>query len=221
MTAIVLQLQQDALNRNIPVTDLLRKALVIAKKLKIDEFKTWIENELKGYDKDIELPDYRHVSGEARGWNPYQGWVQVIFSDPKRGETLSRTRSTQSIAEIERLILGGASDETFHMPFSQKIQRAICESIGLDTQITLFISNTSLIKIIETVRTIVLNWTLKLEEDGILGEGFSFTEKEQKGINTAHQVITNFYGPMQGTQIQHGNHNQAKMRTGFDADAIV
>jgi hypothetical protein len=49
MTSLVEELQRDALDSSVSVLDLLRKALVVATKLNIDEFKEWIELELKGY----------------------------------------------------------------------------------------------------------------------------------------------------------------------------
>lgn len=37
------------------------------------------------------------------------------------------------------------------------------------------VSHTAVVKIVDAVRTVVLNWALKLEEDGVVGEGMSFT----------------------------------------------
>jgi hypothetical protein len=55
---------------------------------------------------------------------------------------------------------------------------------------------------LDAVRTIILNWSLKLEEDGILGEGLVFTPKEKKAAENIPQNVTNFYGPVQSSQIQ-------------------
>lgn len=41
-------------------------------------------------------------------------------------------------------------------------------------------ARTQLMGITTKIRTIILNWSLRLEEDGILGEGLKFTEKEKK-----------------------------------------
>ena len=59
MTSLVEELQRDALDSSVSVLDLLRKALVVATKLNIDEFKEWIELELKGYSGQETVPDYR------------------------------------------------------------------------------------------------------------------------------------------------------------------
>ena len=39
MSGLVLELQRDALNKNVNVSDLLRKAMVVSKKLGINEMK--------------------------------------------------------------------------------------------------------------------------------------------------------------------------------------
>lgn len=59
MSAIVLELQQDALNPSVSALNLLRKALVVATKLNIEEFQQWIELELNGY-KGAPIPEYRN-----------------------------------------------------------------------------------------------------------------------------------------------------------------
>jgi AbiTii-like protein len=50
---------------------------------------------------------------------------------------------------------------------------------------------TALVGILETVRMVILNWTLKLEEDGILGEGLSFSssEKQTASEHTYNRVV--------------------------------
>jgi len=61
-----------------------------------------------------------------------------------------------------------------------------------------------IVGIIETVKTIILNWALKLEEDGILGQGMTFSSKEQeKATSSPASHVTNFYGPVGQSQIQH------------------
>ena len=50
-----------------PISDTLRRCLVIAFKLKNDTLKTWLEKELNGYENDDKLPDYRTARGVAKG----------------------------------------------------------------------------------------------------------------------------------------------------------
>jgi len=64
--SIVLELQKEALDRNCSVSDLLRRALVVAKKLKLAEFERWVGNELAGYKGPVnEVPEYRVLLGQV------------------------------------------------------------------------------------------------------------------------------------------------------------
>lgn len=64
------EIQNDILG-TADLSVILRKAKVLAYKLKNKEFKDWIENELNGYDDGDLLPSYRKLSTIAQGdfWN--------------------------------------------------------------------------------------------------------------------------------------------------------
>ena len=66
MKSLVLELQREAMNPNSSMSDVLRKAMVVATKLKVQDLKAWVETELKGYIKDQEIPSYRKVNGTLK-----------------------------------------------------------------------------------------------------------------------------------------------------------
>ena len=80
MSSLVQDLQREALNSSVPVSDLLRKASIVARKLHIRDFEGWIMLELKGYSEQDEVPGYRIISGQMRVWNPYRGHQPLIVS---------------------------------------------------------------------------------------------------------------------------------------------
>jgi len=205
MSSVVIELQRDALDRAVQVSDLLRKALVVARKLGLTEFHAWIDKELKGYSREDDVPEYRDVSGQIRAWNPYRGWIPVIINDVSLAELLSRRKCAQSIAELEHLVRDGKDDGVLHMPFPEETRRRLSHAMGFDTEVSLFTQRAALVGIVDAVRTVILNWALKLEEDGILGEGLSFTLKEREAAGRSAQNVTNFYGPVQSPQIQQGS----------------
>ncbi len=207
MSSVVLELQKDALDKAISITDLLRKALIVARKLKVSDFEQWVLKELNGYGDDGEVPEYRIVPGQVKAWNPYHGWKSVIFKSAERESILSKRACGQTIAEIESLIKDKSEVEGFHMPFPPEILRMLRKSIKTNTEITLFTQAFSLIKILDSVRTIVLNWSLKLEENGILGEDMSFSEHEKREVAKQSYNVTNFFGDVYGSQIQQGTEN--------------
>jgi len=79
MGGIILELQREALSKDANIESLLRKAYVIAKKLKLKEFEDWIQLEQNGYGSR-EVPEYRYVQGQIKARNPYYGWVSVVLS---------------------------------------------------------------------------------------------------------------------------------------------
>lgn len=79
MDSIVIELQRDALNRQIPVSDLFRKAYVVARKLGVSDFEKWAESELNGYEDMQHIPGYRQITGAVKAWNQYHGWQSVFF----------------------------------------------------------------------------------------------------------------------------------------------
>ena len=178
----LLELQRDALDRNVLITELLRKALVVARKLKIDDFEQWVSQELNGYGDSSTVPDYRMITGQVKVWNPYHGWQPMYFKNSEMESILSKRACGQTIAEIESLIKNETKYDSFQMPFSSEVLSKLRKGIKFNTEITLMTSSTSLVRILEAVRTIILNWSMKLEEDGILGDGMSFTEQEKNKV---------------------------------------
>lgn len=70
-----------------------------------------------------------------------------------------------------------------------------------------------------------MEWTLKLEEKGILGKNMTFNEKESETAKDIPQQINNYYGNViQGNvselQIVSGNSNTIAYNTASATDAI-
>ena len=146
--SIVLELQQEALDGNTRVSDLLRKALVVAKKLNISEFENWVKNELRGYKDASNVPKYRQVKGQPKGWNSYLGWQSIYFEDIETAKAISEHGNTQSIAEVENLAKSNNENSFLCMPYSHQRAKAICQAIGETTDVILAISRADVIKIV-------------------------------------------------------------------------
>ncbi|MEJ1392972.1 MAG: hypothetical protein RPU64_02050 [Candidatus Sedimenticola sp. (ex Thyasira tokunagai)] len=203
MKPVVIELQHDALNRDIPITDLCRKAYVVARKLRITEFEEWLKGELEGYSDNADIPEYREVTGEVRAWNPYHGWQPIYFEEANIAEAVSKRNNGQRIAEIENLLNSVAEKgSSLQIPFAPEQQNIICNAIGYQTQVTLMTTESGLVRVIDAVRNIILNWAIKLEEDGILGEGMTFSDDEKSKVVKHSYNVNNFYGEVTGSQIQ-------------------
>lgn len=203
MSSIILELQNEASNSNSSVSDLLRKAKIVAVKLGLDDFLKWIENELNGYDtkEESELPSYRIISGEAKAWNPYYGWRPILFSDIESQRLLSVRSINQKIGELDDL-MKSESEGPFFVDYNPEAKKAIREAIKSDTDIKFMVSKNSVAGILEGVRNIVLDWSLKLEKEGVMGEGMTFSKEEKEKVdNKDFRIgnIENFNGVIGGS----------------------
>ena len=159
-----------------------------------------------------DVPEYRKVYGEVKGWNPYRGWIAVIIDEPRISEKLSNTSIIQSIAEI--VALAGQSEGkhgTLQIPFPVATSLKLGKMVGFQTEFTLFIANTVPVRILDAVKNIIMNWSIKLEEDGILGDGLSFSQREKEVAERTSYHITNFYGTVQSSQIQQQTTNSSQV----------
>ena len=203
---LVAELQRDALDPSVNVADLLRKALVITTKLKLEESKSWINSELRGYTgNDLEnVPAYRKMPGQVKSCNPFHGWLPVIFQESNDlAESISQCVSNQSVGEIESLLSDhGLKDGTLQMPFSASQQASILRLFDQTVPITRFVSAAQVFGILEAVRNTILTWSLKLEDDGITGDGFSFSEDEQVIATSGQYNIQHFHGDVSNSQVQ-------------------
>lgn len=197
MKSIVIRLQEMASNEDISIKELLRKALIVAYKLNLDDFKGWIENEINGYGKNSEIPEYRNVTGEIKACNPYTGiWMPFIW--PNAPEGVYNRKINQRISEIEHNLKSAKG--ILVVPFSPDQQSILMKNFESPTPPYLIISRASLVGIIESVRNVILKWSLKLEKEGILGEEMVFSEEEQlRAANNQQIQIDNFYGILGNT----------------------
>jgi hypothetical protein len=95
------------------------------------------------------------------------------------------------------------------MQYPAEMKIKLMKSIGYDLEPSLHIDSSMIQRVIDSVRNILLEWSLKLEEDGILGEDISFSDKEIKTASQNTYTINN-YGNASNFQIQQGNENAAQ-----------
>jgi hypothetical protein len=201
MGALVLELQADALNRSVRASDLVRKALVVAVKLDLPDLKKWCDVELNGYTKEA-IPDYREVRGEVRAWNPYHGWIPVLVNDSEVMEMLQIRRVMNPLASIEHSVYN-KTESTIQMPYDANTLQLLASGFqgyaaGLIP--TLLISRNSLSNILDAARTVVLDWSLRLEREGILGEGMTFTRSERERAARITYNVGSFSGVIGNVQ---------------------
>lgn len=196
MDSLVLDLQRELLKSDSDVLSALRKAQVITSKLHLSDFGIWVKQELNGYKPEDDVPEYRKIRGMLKAHNPYRGWVSVQIPDEGIENSICTRVVIQSISELNQLIQSGSADSPLLMSFSGEYQvtlNRLCKSY-VDTEFSIIIGRNSLTAIIEAVKNCLLEWTLKLEEQGILGENMKFTVEETQSAKGISQQINNYYG---------------------------
>lgn len=224
MAGLVLELQRDALNSSIAVADLLRKALVVAKKLGLVEFEKWITFELNGYKRGDETPRYRKVSGEVRVFNPYNGLhiPFLVTEDPKFAAFISSRPVGDAIGRIEGAIKNKTTKGILALPFPKELEIRLMKSMEFPMRPMLYLGESELHGIVDAVRNTVLEWAINLERDGIIGEGMTFSPDERRAAASTVYNIQNYIGTMNRSQVQQGTCDSSQAMTmGLDVSAVV
>jgi hypothetical protein len=202
MSSIVLELQAEAMDASTNLGSLLRKSLAVATKLQLAEWIAWCKCELNGYPSGANIPEYRNLYGEMKMFNPYNGvWMQFAGLGP------IKTSCSQPVAEVQELAKPGGM---ICQPVPPEAYRRMTEII---TPPQVILQKTSMVGILDAVRNTILEWTLKLEADGVLGEGMTFSQQEKKTVmkNETNYHIGTFSGVLgnvSGGNVQIGHYNQ-------------
>lgn len=208
MTALVPELVNMASTPTVSTVDLLRRALVVARRLAVPELVDWINSELTGY-KSREVPDYRRLRGHLVAENPYRGLVP-FFAPPEMAEMLEDFVLHQSVPELARLQCSETGIMSYFLADTeQTLMQMMRAASGVAMRPALKFSTVQIEGVIETVRSRILDWALDLEGRGIIGEGMSFTPQEKKTLQEQHYHFSN----VSSSQIQIGSNSSTQSNT--------
>lgn len=184
MASFVEELQRDALNSKIKVSDLLRKAKAIAVKLELPELEKWTDNELNGYE-GYAVPSYRIFVGQVQGEDPY--WKPVRFANAETEETFSKQTVGDRVAEMESIV---AQTKTLrvYFPLTPETKKQLSKSIRTSADFRIETNTSTIAGILDAIRNTVLDWSLRLEKAGVKGEGLSFSNDERKKAHETQAV---------------------------------
>lgn len=216
MSSVVLELQKEVTQPNCDIVSVLRRAHLIASKLGLKDFNQWIVNELNGYSIQNDAPEYRTVSGQLKAFNPYNGWIPVMLNEPELEDLICHPKMINSISEIVSLCKG--ENSRIIMPLPAEIQKEVnrmCDN-QIPMQFALHISKTAAADIIEKVKNTLIEWTLELEEKGVLGEDMSFSEQEKEKAKSIPQQVNNYYG---STNVINGTADKIQANAGYSVTA--
>ena len=205
MASIVLELQEEVLSPNCDIVTVLRKAHLIAVKLKLSDFDQWIQYELNGYPDKESCPEYRKVRGTLKYFNQYYGWYPIIIPNNEIEKLICERKMSNSISEIVSLSDSPENNLIAELSGGESAFLDKHCNMLIPQRYALHISSTAVKDIEEKVKNAILEWTLKLEEEGIVGENMMFTEKEKDCATNIPQTVNNYYGPTSVINSSSGN----------------
>lgn len=184
--SMVLELQQSIYNKTASTSEVLLKAYTISRKLNLTDITELLKKEMEGY-KERELPNYRIAIGIIEVFNPYNGWIPVIFKSREEQNQSEKIYFRDSILELET-IMDNSKDGVIYLttPATERLKNRLKTDVMIKT------SKAKIQNILGRINNIILEWTLCLEERGILGENMQFTKKEKEEAKTV--TIMNING---------------------------
>lgn len=207
MRGLIPEIQRNALDLNVPIDAILRKVKLCTTKLDLSSLEAWISQELDGYSSKAALPGYRELVGEPLALNPYNGWIPMFFKSANDRQAVTRVDVRQPISTLRDLIDNDNDNGMFYYPVPEYQVLAINRRMNFQSsRMVLKIGRTSIIMILETVRNMVLDWSVEMEKKGVLGEGMYFEPVEKERAERAMSTISiggNFVGNL-------GNHNASR-----------
>lgn len=165
------EIQAAATDSSIPLPDLLRKCAILAARLKNDEFRTWVDHELNGYDNGARVPTYRILSIQARGdfFGPFGSGLRNAPIPPSSlPEDLRHHAETayimQSVASLADIL--DSSDSDLRMPWPPDLTVLVAGDIYEDGNCAVawkVISRGQIAGVLDTVRNRILAFVLEIE----------------------------------------------------------
>ena len=186
MSSLVLELQREAMDHRARVSQLLTKAKVIASKLGLSETEQWINLEISGYSDASQIPNYRVVIGELKYSDPFRSWETVEFENAENAALFEKRKIYAGLPEIEDILSEGG---VISIGFPPDVMAKILKGFrSRPPDVKYLVSRSQFVSILEGVRQRIVDWTLTLERNGILGEGMSFSPAEKRQVTEAQTV---------------------------------
>lgn len=161
-TKSVYELQQMALDKEVDIEDLLRRAYLVAISSKQKDVEEWIFNEQNGYKNVESVPDYRYLRGDLKAYN-FGRWIPMQFGKHEQAEMLSKMVFTQSISEIIEAYRNSSSG-TVSYSIEDEWTQALNKNGSFKTIYSFFVSTGQLKQMLNSVQNEILRWTVQLEK---------------------------------------------------------
>lgn len=194
MAKLVEELQKDCINPVYSYANLFQKAYFIAKKLEQSDMIEFLKNEIDGYGHR-NVPSYRYVNVIYKKKISLNQWQPLIIPADSPLIQYQHVPVKQSIAEIESFL--NSKEETIICPISAELHDAFGDAIpGLASiDICAHCSKHQYKAFLEKGKRLLIDWSIDLEQKGILGDDYKFS-KDEKKLARNMPITNNFYAPI-------------------------
>jgi AbiTii-like protein len=172
--SLLRDIQSAAVDPSTDVATLLRKCKILAIRLGSEEFKRWVDHELNGYEKIEDLPTYRMLHTESQG--DFAGAfgsglrnapIPPLCLPEELRDRVTKSYLMQPISAYASLIdREEKSDPREQWPadLTALVGRKIYRDMNCLSAWKV-IPHNSLIALVDTIKTRVLNFVLEIEEE--------------------------------------------------------
>lgn|GEM_PF-3231461 len=201
MPGLVEQIQREASDNSVSVTQLLRHVKMASSKLNLPAVEEWVEHELRGYPDEHKVPRYRVLGCTPMAHSVYQGWrLMALGSEEQVNKLFQLILFDKPVAEVESV---ANSKPPILITYPEFLERMTVPHMSGVDRIAAQVDTSKFFSILDGVRDRALDWALELENAGVTGEGMSFTLRERE----AAQSVTNIFIGDNARQNNHSTDN--------------
>ena len=201
MPGLVEQIQREASDNSVSVTQLLRHVKMASSKLKLPAVEGWVEHELRGYPNEHKVPRYRVLGGTPMAHSVFHGWrMMALGSDEQVNKMFQLLLFDKPITEVESV---AKSKPPILITYPEYLERMTVPNMSGVDRIAAQVDSSKFFGILDGVRDRALDWALELENAGVTGAGMSFTLSERE----AAQSVTNIFTGDNARQNNHSTDN--------------
>lgn len=161
------EIQNDALSHQVPMSTILRKTYVLARRLKDSTLLKWIEGELNGYDWErmsdderASFPSYRRPIGVLKALG-LGGHKPVLLKNPKLHDAVCLPPIVLSIPHIEAEVKDG-DGSTVSMQLPPNGQQILAKVVGDSCIFYIEYTRATFVNIMEVVRNKLLQLVIDI-----------------------------------------------------------
>ena len=196
------QIQDDLTSPSSNLSDILRRAKVLASKLKSSELRAWVKLESEGYESSEDLPDYRQMYlgllGTYKG--PYGGGINnapiplMNLPDDVK-EWATKFEIYDNVATLEEMLRQSKNSFQYYHP--PELTKLIEHNIGRQPPLVLVetfktVTRYTLTGVVDNIKNRLLDFVLELQEQGINPDEPNSTATDQDLVRGA--VVNHIYG---------------------------